>query len=131
MSVAAEAKTGGGEGEGGATQGGAKPSGPDAPGGATISDVPGGAQASGDGGVGPPGEWGAGGDLWMSPGAGHTGWPRIFHCDPSCGAYLSLHVAPTSDSDRVGTVFAGDELWAVGEKGNWIQVWEGRVEGWD
>jgi UPF0288 family protein (methanogenesis marker protein 3) len=33
-----------------------------------------------------------------------------------------MYAEPTPDSEHIGTVFAGDELMAVAEQGDWLQV---------
>lgn len=50
------------------------------------------------------------------------GWPRVFHCDLNEDAELPLLAEPSLGSEQVGGLYAGEEVTAVGQQGDWLHV---------
>lgn len=50
------------------------------------------------------------------------GWPRIFHCDLNEEAELPLLAEPRLGAGQVGGLYAGEEITAVGQQGDWLHV---------
>lgn len=47
---------------------------------------------------------------------------RCFHVDVRSGAYASAHALPDPSSAKLATYFAGEEIVALAEQGDWLQV---------
>jgi UBA/TS-N domain len=56
-------------------------------------------------------------------------WPRVFHYDPTSTAPLNLRAEPSTASEQVGTLFACEEITAVAQLGEWLQVQLSDYEG--
>jgi trimeric autotransporter adhesin len=56
-------------------------------------------------------------------------WPRVFHYDPTSTAPLNLRAEPSTESEQVGTLFACEEITAVAQLGEWLQVQLSDYEG--
>ncbi len=50
------------------------------------------------------------------------GWPRVFHCDLNEDAELPLLAEPRLGAEQVGGLYAGEEVTAVGQHGDWLHV---------
>lgn len=50
------------------------------------------------------------------------GWPRVFHCDLNEQAELPLLAEPRLGAEQVGGLYAGEEITAVGQQGDWLHV---------
>lgn len=50
------------------------------------------------------------------------GWPRVFHCDLNEEAELPLLAEPRLGAGQVGGLYAGEEITAVGQQGDWLHV---------
>eukprot|EP00904_Undaria_pinnatifida_P001675 jgi/Undpi1/11508/HiC_scaffold_30.g13805.m1 len=50
------------------------------------------------------------------------GWPRIFHCGLSEEVELPLLAEPRLSAEQVGGLYAGEEVTAVGQHGDWLHV---------
>lgn len=50
------------------------------------------------------------------------GWPRVFHCDLNEDAELPLLAEPRLGAEQVGGLYAGEEVTAVGQYGDWLHV---------
>jgi len=44
--------------------------------------------------------------------------------------FLAVRARPTSSSRMLAQLFNGDRVEILGRRGNWYQVWTGRVDGW-
>lgn len=56
-------------------------------------------------------------------GAGaEPGWPRVFHCDLNEDVELPLLAEPRLGAEQVGGLYAGEEVTAVGQQGDWLHV---------
>lgn len=49
-------------------------------------------------------------------------WPRVFHCDLNEQAELPLLAEPRLGAEQVGGLYAGEEITAVGQQGDWLHV---------
>jgi hypothetical protein len=49
-------------------------------------------------------------------------WPCTFQCSSCDGSYVNLHADPRLDADCVGTLFAGENVLALGSCGDWLHV---------
>lgn len=49
-------------------------------------------------------------------------WPRVFHCDLNEEAELPLLAEPRLGAEQVGGLYAGEEITAVGQQGDWLHV---------
>ncbi|CAM9487551.1 unnamed protein product [Chrysoparadoxa australica] len=71
-------------------------------------------------------------ERWQQGGSDSgASWPRVFHYDPHSTAFLNLRARPSLSAERVGAIFASEEVMAVGQCGEWLHIRYAGLDGSD